>query len=51
MPMFVVLTLLGFWLYLAYQTFQGGNTGMAVVLVLVGLTLAFYRFARSSRSD
>jgi hypothetical protein len=51
MPVFVILALLGFWLYLAFQSFQRGNTGMAVVFALVGLTIALYRFRKSTRGD
>jgi hypothetical protein len=51
MPVFVILALLGFWLYLAYQTYAAGNAAMGVILALIGVSLAIWRFGRSSRED
>lgn len=40
-------TLLGTWLLVAYQVYQVGNGTLALLLVLVGLAVAFWRFWRS----
>lgn len=47
MPGFVIVTLLGTWVLVAYQVYQVGNGTMALVLVLVGLALALWRVFRS----
>jgi hypothetical protein len=47
MPGFVIVTLLGTWVLVAYQLYQVGNGTMALVLVLVGLALALWRVFRN----
>jgi hypothetical protein len=47
MPGFVIVTLLGTWVLVAYQVYQVGNGTMALVLVLVGLALALWRVFRN----
>jgi len=42
----VVLLLLVFWIFLAYRAVQRGDTVMAVVLVVVGISLTAYRLQR-----
>jgi hypothetical protein len=42
----LVLLLLVFWIFLAYRAVQRGDTVMAVVLVVVGISLTAYRLAR-----
>jgi len=37
-----------FWLYLAYRAVQRGDTGMAVVYVIIGVALAAYRLSRKT---
>jgi len=41
-PVFVLL-LLCVWLFLAYQSFQRGNTAMAVIFLVIGAALTTYR--------
>jgi hypothetical protein len=47
MPGFVILALLGSWLFVSYQVYQAGSRGAATVLALTGLALALWRFWRS----
>jgi hypothetical protein len=44
--MIIVLLLLCFWLYLAYDALQKGNTGLAVIFVVVGILLTVWRLRR-----
>jgi hypothetical protein len=50
MPGFVILALLGFWLYSAFQLYAAGKATAAVIMTLVGVSLAIWRFGRSSRT-
>jgi len=42
----IVLLLLCVWLYLAYDALQKGNTGLAVIFVVAGILLTFWRLRR-----
>jgi len=46
MRMPLVLLLLVFWIFLAYRAVQRGDTTMAIVLVVVGISLTAYRLQR-----
>jgi len=46
MRMVFVLLLLVFWLYLAARAWQHGETGMAIVLAVVGIALTVWRLRR-----
>lgn len=43
MPVVLVALLFVFWIYLAYQAFQRGNTPLALIYVVIGIALALYR--------
>jgi hypothetical protein len=47
MRMPLVLLLLVFWMFMAFRALQRGDTTMAVVLVVVGISLTAYRLKRS----
>lgn len=40
----IILILLGFWCYLAYEAFVRGDRSRAAVYLVVGLALTMYRF-------
>jgi hypothetical protein len=42
----LVLLLLVFWIFLAYQALQRGDTTKAIIFVLVGLALTGWRLRR-----
>ena len=44
--MIIVLLLLCVWLYLAYDALQKGNTGLAVLFLVVGILLTLWRVRR-----
>jgi hypothetical protein len=46
MPMPVVLLLLVFWIYLAYQALLRGDTTRAILYIAVGLALTVYRLRK-----
>ena len=46
----LVLLLLVFWVFLAYRALQRGDTTMAIVFVVVGVSLTAYRLRGASRS-
>jgi hypothetical protein len=43
----LVLLLLAFWIFLAYRAMERGDTTMAIVLVVVGLSITAYRLKRT----
>jgi hypothetical protein len=43
MPIGVVVVLLIFWIFMAYRAFERGDMMMAVVFLIVGIALTFYR--------
>ena len=43
MPGFVILSLLGFWLFTAYSIYRAGNVTAAIIMSVVGLSLAIWR--------
>jgi len=47
MRMPLVLLLLAFWIFLAYRAMERGDTTMAIVLVVVGLSITAYRLKRT----
>jgi len=47
----LVFLLLAFWIFLAYRAIERGDTVMAAVFVVVGISLTLYRLrSRSSGS-
>ena len=46
MPMPVVLLLLVFWIYLAYQALLRGDTTRAMIYIAVGVALTVYRLKK-----
>jgi hypothetical protein len=44
--MIIVLLLLCVWLYLAYGALQRGQTGLAVIFVVVGILITVWRLRR-----
>ena len=42
----LVLLLLVFWMFLAFRALQRGDTTMATILVVVGISLTAYRLRR-----
>jgi hypothetical protein len=44
-PVFVVL-LACLWLYFAYSSYQRGNTSLAILFLVIGAALTFYRLRR-----
>lgn len=46
MRMVIILLLLCVWLYLAYDSFQRGQTGLGVLFLLIGAALTFWRLRR-----
>ena len=42
----VVLLLFCIWVYLAYTAYMRGQTGLAVLFLVAGVALAFYRLRR-----
>ena len=46
MPMPIVLVLLVFWIYLAYQALLRGDTTRAMIYIAVGLALTIYRLRK-----
>ena len=42
----LVLLLLVFWMFLAFRALQRGDTTMAIILVVVGISLTAYRLRR-----
>ena len=49
MPSPLILILLVFWCYLAYQALQRGDVTRAVLYLLVGLGLTWWRFESARR--
>jgi hypothetical protein len=47
MRMPLVLLLLAFWMFLAYRALERGDTTMAIVLVVVGISITAYRLKRT----
>lgn len=45
----IAIALLAFWLFLAYRSFERGDTVMAVVFVVVGILLTVWRL-RSAKA-
>jgi hypothetical protein len=48
MRMPLVLLLLVFWIFMAFRALQRGDTTMAIILVVVGISLTAYRLQRRS---
>ena len=46
MRLIIVVLLACFWVYLAYGAFQAGKTGEAVLFILIGAALTFWRLRR-----
>jgi hypothetical protein len=46
MRMPLVLLLLVFWMFMAFRALQRGDTTMAIILVVVGISLTAYRLKR-----
>jgi hypothetical protein len=42
----LVLLLLVFWMFFAFRALQRGDTTMAIILVVVGISLTAYRLQR-----
>lgn len=47
MRLVVVLLLLCVWIYLAYDSFQRGQTALGVLFLLIGAALTFWRLRRA----
>lgn len=47
MRLVVILLLLCVWIYLAYDSFQRGQTGLGVLFLLIGAALTFWRLRRA----
>jgi len=43
MPGYVVVIILGFWLFTAYLIYRGGNVTAAIIMAVTGLCLAMWR--------
>ena len=43
MPGYVILTLLAFWLFTAYTIYRAGNVTAAIIMAVIGLSLALWR--------
>ncbi len=43
MPGFVILAILAFWLFMAYQIYRAGNVTAAIIMAVIGLFLAMWR--------
>jgi hypothetical protein len=50
MRMPLVILLLVFWMFLAFRSLQRGDTTMAILFVVVGISLTVYRLKRSKAS-
>jgi hypothetical protein len=50
MPMPLVLLLLVFWIYLAYQALLRGDTTRAMIYIAIGLALTVYRLRKREAS-
>lgn len=46
MRLVVIVLLACVWIYLAYGAFQRGETGLGVLLILIGGALTFWRLRR-----
>ena len=44
-PIFVLL-LFCLWVYFAYSSYQRGNTGLAILFLVIGVALAAYRLRK-----
>ena len=43
MPGFVMVALLAFWLFTAYSIYRAGNVTAAIIMAVIGLSLAMWR--------
>ena len=48
MPLIIILLLACVWIYLAYSSFQAGNTVMGVLWLAIGSALTIWRLRRRS---